>query len=328
MKTIYYDDRWIGSHGIGRFAKEISPYLVDNLKLKNIISNSPSAPLDSIKLSYFFLNKKGVYFSPGFNSGPILNKSITNLITIHDLMHIHFYKDPIKTLHYKYLLNFNLSQTPYIFTVSHFSKNQICNYFNLDEKRVVVLGNSVSNVFKREIGFKQTEKYFFIPTNQKKHKNNDIVLDAFSNFKFKNDFSLVFLGLPNELLTKKAISLKINSIKYTGIIDDEELYQYYLNAHATIFPSLYEGFGIPLLESMSTETPLICSNATSIPEIARDAALYFTPSSHEELTEQLNLIVSDSNIGNSLSKKGKEILKQFEWKQIASLVNSKIEEII
>ncbi|MFA7243699.1 MAG: glycosyltransferase family 1 protein [Patescibacteria group bacterium] len=102
-----------------------------------------------------------------------------------------------------------------------------------------------------------------------------------------------------------------------GFIQEKDLPGLYINADVFVYPSLYEGFGIPILESFAAQTPIACSNASSIPEAAGDAAVFFNPHKQNEIADAIYKLISDKKLGQKLVQKGSERLKEFSWERTA-----------
>jgi len=103
----------------------------------------------------------------------------------------------------------------------------------------------------------------------------------------------------------------------TGYVDDEDLARLYSGARALVYPSLYEGFGLPLLEAMACGCPVICSNAASLPEVAGNAAVLFHPNDYKALAKGIDRLIEDSEFRNDLIRKGFGRSAQFNWRQSA-----------
>ncbi|HBD04913.1 TPA: glycosyltransferase family 1 protein, partial [Candidatus Uhrbacteria bacterium] len=108
-----------------------------------------------------------------------------------------------------------------------------------------------------------------------------------------------------------------DSVRYVGYLSEHEKWQILVNAKAFLFPTKYEGFGLPVLEAMSVGTPVISTNISSIPEIGADAILYSDPDSEASIADQIQRIVYDSALASELSKKAKEQAKFFSWQKAA-----------
>jgi glycosyltransferase involved in cell wall biosynthesis len=171
----------------------------------------------------------------------------------------------------------------------------------------------------------QLSHYLFYVGTTRLHKNIKNLLKAFQIAcrDLPANIKLVISGNETYLdeEDKKNIALINGSgerIFFTGFVSKAVLEHLFRNADAFIFPSLSEGFGIPVLESFYFNKPLLCSNATSLPEIAGDAALYFDPEKPEDIAGMICKYYNDSGIGPALVAKGAERLKFFSWKKAAA----------
>jgi len=145
------------------------------------------------------------------------------------------------------------------------------------------------------------------------------LLEAFSISKLlKNNLDIYCFGggdfTTKELDIIKSLEIDQSQIKYFSG-DDRKLNYLYSKAHAFVFPSLYEGFGLPLLEAMNMGCPVVCSNTSSFPEVVNDSALLFNPESKEDIKIKLEEIFKNVNLKQRLIEKGYNNLKRFSWKK-------------
>jgi glycosyltransferase involved in cell wall biosynthesis len=161
-----------------------------------------------------------------------------------------------------------------------------------------------------------------------KRKNLPRLVEAFALAKqeLAQDYRLVLVGQPgpkrdmdDSLLIKKTIhNLGLEqSVIMTGYISDEELPVFYQNANCYAFPSLYEGFGLPILEAFANDLPLVAANCASLPEIAGDAALFFDPYDIEDMAQQIVCAVNDDTARNRLVEAGRKRIREFSWETAA-----------
>ena len=163
--------------------------------------------------------------------------------------------------------------------------------------------------------------YIYCCSNRKGHKNEFRLLQAFKLTHFVNDLKLVFSGEPKEKADKKLNSMGLGGkVLYTGKISDEMMASWYRGAVATVFPSLYEGFGLPVIESMACGTPVIASNTTSLPEAGGDAAYYVDPMEPESIAEGIRRILHDEALLREMREKGLKRASLFTWDRTAKLV--------
>jgi len=207
-----------------------------------------------------------------------------------------------------------------IICVSNNTKNDLLSLYSIPEEKIRVIyhGNSLNYEVKGKAFFEKP--YFLYVGDRRAYKNFELVLSAFKNSDFiRNNFCLLCFGGGDFRDKEKNI---INEYGLNGNIfqtegSDKELANAYKYASAFIYPSLYEGFGIPLLEAMHYGCPLVASDSSCFPEIAGDAALYFNPKSVEDLILKIEKVINDNDTRNLMIKNGYEREKQFGWDKCA-----------
>jgi glycosyltransferase involved in cell wall biosynthesis len=150
------------------------------------------------------------------------------------------------------------------------------------------------------------------------YKNFNIFIKAIALLLIQYDFKLICTGSPfskNE--TDLFQYLNIDDRIICRLVSDEELYSLYAKATAFVFPSLYEGFGIPVLEAFATGCPAILSNTSSLPEIGDDGAVYFVPYSIDDMRRVIEKVITSKTLQNKLIKNGKKPRKKFSWEKCA-----------
>lgn len=324
---ILFDARWIGDNGIGRFAKEIA----NRLEVERYLNkNNPVSPLDPFKLS---LDRKvkscDVFLSPGYNSPLFFKRAY--ILTIHDLNHIDRSENSsiFKKIYYKIILTKLCKDSVGIFTVSEFSKSRIVEYFNIDSKKVFVVGNGISQYFSNT-GDKIIKEcpYILCVSNRKGHKNEHNLLKAFSLSDFSQKGKLILTGNKTKELEELIEKLNISeSVQFLGKITDQEMSKYYRGAIFSIFPSLYEGFGLPIIESFSCGTPVITSNITSMPEIAGDSALLVDPNDITDIKNAIDNLMCDNSLRDKLAKKGLERAKLYSWDNVIINIKDALQQL-
>lgn len=287
--------------------------------------------------------KADVFISPdGYLS---LKASIPQIAVIHDLNFEHYPGDlkPHITRYYKKHFPLFAKKATQIVTVSNYSKEDIAKQYGIDKNKIIVAYNGVDDGFKRseeiEISvFKQkfniSQKYYLAVGSIHGRKNIDRLLQAFDIFKSKTNstMQLVLVGSKYNWTTEMKNTLEKmkfgKDVTFTGHLSKQELIHAYSGADALVFPSYFEGFGIPLIEAMKCECPVICANATSFPEVAGDAALYFDPFSTSDITLKMEEFQSNKELRDQLIAKGKVRCKNFDWNQTAKIVWSVIEKVV
>ncbi|MEL1239932.1 glycosyltransferase family 4 protein [Flavobacterium flavipallidum] len=221
-----------------------------------------------------------------------------------------------------------------VITVSHFEKNRIGEFFGIKgDAKLDAIYNGVSEHFKKVTDkdelqrvkekYKLPDHYFFFLGNTDPKKNTKGTLKAFSDFlkQSQTNFKLVMLDYDKTELTKLLVEINdpalIDHIVLTGYVVNSDLPAIYSQCSVFLYPSLRESFGIPMLEAMRCNVPVITSNTSSMPEIAADAAHIVNPFNPEEITQGLIKIIENDAYRRTLCDQGLERSKAFSWKNMA-----------
>ena len=311
---IYADQRWIGNHGIGRFARHV---LADLDYQPVPLNSNPAAPLDSWVLARALreLERTDVFFSPGYNT-PLFCPSAF-VFTIHDLNHV-FCREtrrPLIQLYYATAMKRACRRAANILTVSEFTRNQIISWSGVSAEKVVSVGNGVDSAFRPEgDSYGLAFPYLLSVSNRKPHKNEFRIVEAFAKADLDPDIHLVFTGFPTANLARWIEAQGVRPrVEFLGGVDEDKLPNLYRGAEALIFPSLYEGFGLPIVEAMACGTPVLTSNITAMPETAGGAALLVDPRDVEQIARGTEQIVSLRDLRQDLRTKGLKRAAQFSW---------------
>ena len=318
---LYYDPRWRGKHGIGRFASAVLEKLQgEPLRL----TGSPAAPLDLFRLS-FALNQVhpgSVFFSPGYNA-PLFSR-VPFIFTLHDLNHIDRPENssPLKRLYYFLVLKRACRRAAYVLTVSNYSKSRIVEWSGLPVDRVVNVGNGVDAAFQPGVDpYLPGYPYLLCVGNRKLHKNEFRVVTGFSQSRVPPEMRLIFSGNQSLELAAHIEKMRMTErVVFAGSVPESRLPSLYKGAVALVFPSLYEGFGLPVIEAMACGTPVITSNTTSLPEVAGDAALLVDPESVDEIAAAIGMLVNDRALQEELRKKGYQQAAKYTWARTSERV--------
>src|SRR5882724_6736327 len=318
---IYADQRWIGDHGIGRFARHV---LADQGYCPIPLTGHPAAPLDALRLARVLrnLHHDDLFFSPGYNSP--LSCPSPFVITLHDLSHMHCpeNRSPLIRLYYAIVLKRACRRAARILTVSESTRVQILDWSGLSADAVCNVGCGVEPSYRPDDEvYGLPFPYLLCVSNRKPHKNELRVVEAFARSGLARKIHLVFTGNPAPRLARRIEQHHLTaSVGFAGRVPESQLPSLYRGAEALIFPSLYEGFGLPILESMACGTPVVTSNVTAMPETAGGAALLVDPTSVDEIAEAMNCIVSDTGLRRQLRDKGLARAKRFLWQNTAARV--------
>lgn len=279
--------------------------------------------------------KADVFLSPdGFCS---LRTKVPQCIVIHDLGFLH-YPDSYKKLHYLFYKRYTpkfLKKATSVATVSEFSKKDIIEHYKIAPEKVSVVYSAVKEIFQplnfdqqTAIKEKLTEgkEYFVYVGAIHPRKNLLNLLKAFSIFKrrLQSSFKLVLAGRlawKNDEFIELLKTYKYkDDVVLTGYIEEKELADLTASAYALVYPSFFEGFGVPVLEGMKCNIPVLTSRGTSMEEIGEDAALYFNPNDVDEIADKMMMIYKDETLRKNLIEKGKMISAKYSWERTAGLL--------
>lgn len=296
MPKLRIDPSWEGRGGIGRFYSEVSSRLTNTHKLKKV--KSPASPLVAFFYAFqsLFYSSKDVFLYFGYIP-PFFSKQKYYFV-IYDLNHLDvpYNSSFIKRLFYRLVIKPGCFKAEKIFTISEFSKRRIVEWSGVHESKVVNVGCGVSDIFyKNKIAYEPGYEYIFCPSNRKKHKNEERLIRAFHEVSKKVDIHLIFTGLVTSELDELIKQLDITDrVHFFGYASEQQLAELYKGSKLMAFPSLYEGFGLPVLEAVASGTPVLSSNTTALTEVAGEGALLVSPYSIEQISLGLfRLLESD-----------------------------------
>lgn len=266
-----------------------------------------------------------------------LTTHVPQCLVVHDLAFLHHpsYINRTQLFYYKRYTPYFLKKAASIATVSSFSKRDIVTSYGIDPERIDVVYNGVRDGFKpldelrrQEIRDRYTEgKNFFLCSGAIQPRKNLInLLKAFSVFKKrqKSDWKLVLAGRlawKHDQFTASLKKYKYRAdVVLTGYIPDSELETLTASAYALVYPSLWEGFGVPVLEAMRCRIPVLTSVDSSMAEIAGDAALYASPGDYQDIAEKMMRLYKDEALCSRMKEKGAAIAASYSWDRTADLV--------
>ena len=318
MTAILYDARWIGNHGIGRFAGELQKAIPDLSPFHT--RRHPWHPADPVFLgAALWRRNPKLFFSPGYNSP--LGWPGSFIFTLHDLNHlcVSDNSNPLKRAYYRYVIRPACHRAEAVLTVSEYSKQEIIAWAKVNEDKVVNVGNGVGPPFsptgrKYDPGY----PYLLYVGSRKPHKNLPRLLKAYSIAGVRKDVRLVLSGEPDQEITGEIDRLDLRGdVVFRELLTDEPLSEAYRGAVAFVFPSLYEGFGLPPVEAMACGVPVLTSRVCALPEVVGDAALLVNPFDVEELADAIKRIVQDPPLRVRLKERGLSRARLFSWNETA-----------
>jgi glycosyltransferase involved in cell wall biosynthesis len=317
-KEILYDARWVGNHGIGRFAGELRkllPGLVDYQA-----DRRPWHPLDTALLGAMLWRRRPrLFFSPGCN--PPVGWPHPFVFTLHDLHHLCVPEDSsvAKRAYYNHVIRPACHKAAFVLTVSEYSKNAIREWSGINEQKIINVGNGVGLPFTASgARFDPGFPYLLYVGSRKPHKNLERLLKAFAISGVRGEVRLLLTGTQDAEISAHIESLGMNGqVVFKQTTRDADLADLYRGATGFLFPSLYEGFGLPPMEAMACGVPVLTSDVCAIPEIVGDAALLVNPRDVEAIAEGIRQLVGEGSLREEMRKKGFERVRRFSWDETA-----------
>ena len=259
------------------------------------------------------------------------------VVSIHDIVYAHFpsYFSPRDRLVLSTLVPLSARQAKAVITLSQCTRRDLLERYKLPADKVFVVPLAAGPEFHPVVDKKQLElvkqrygisEHFILAVgNLQPRKNLSRLIEAYARLRAQLDGNaipkLVIVGRAKwraSDLFDQALSRGLQSvIMFTGYVSDEELALLYGAADLFVYPTLYEGFGLPPLEAMACGTPVICSDTSSLPEVVGDAAITVDPTSVEELTVEMKRVLTDANLRNWLSEAGLRQAAKFSWRETA-----------
>lgn len=315
--------------------KDLDPVLkvpYENVKLILIplpsFLKKPSIQRVIFKQIYFlflrFCYKIDIFFTPSLG-GPLFCKNSIEII--HDCST--FPKDFENNFLRKLYHNFLISNAKYfdrkIITVSNFSKKELIEKFKVNPQKIEIIYPGVPSIPKIDRKFIQNtlkkfkinKPYFYTIGNESSRKNIQNIVGAFELVKkYGLDYYLVITGIKNKNFLKTREKVR-KAIILTGKISEKEKYSLYKRAQVFLFPSFYEGFGMPILEAQSVGIPVLTSTTSVLPEVAGKGALFCNPHDIREIAQGMERLANDENLRRELIIKGYDNIKRFSWERSA-----------
>jgi glycosyltransferase involved in cell wall biosynthesis len=264
------------------------------------------------------------------------------IVTVHDLMALTFpgffggrgyLKQKVAYWYHRIFVPLSIKKAKKIIAVSQSTKMDLINYLHIDSERISVIYEAVDDYFKKphtadELGkFKKNKglpaNYFLYTGNMKPYKNINLMISALAILKNKGvlKHKLLMAGRKDRFfpIVYKEVKDKnlSDDVVFLDYVSDEELPLLIKCADIFIFPSLYEGFGLPALEAMSLGVPTIVSNASSLPEVVSDGAIIIDSHDPQDLAQAVVSLLKDEDLRKNLSKRGIERSKVFSWRKAA-----------
>jgi len=277
------------------------------------------------------------------NTAPLLVPGNCRLIlTIHDVMYLlpsrllppspSFYQR-LGRIYRRFLVPRVAHRAKVVVTVSYCSRQDIIKYIALPENRIYVVQEASGRVYRpveNTVALESVRKKYTLDrpfilalAGVDPRKNTSRLIEAFAKILIETNrsYQLAMIGLPSSArhrFFQEARKLEIdNQIVFSGFVPEDDLVALYNLAEVFVYPSLYEGFGLPILEAMACGTPVVTSPRGSIPEVAGDAAIFVDPLSAEAISHGIKRVLTDHELARRLREKGFERVKSFSWRNAA-----------
>jgi glycosyltransferase involved in cell wall biosynthesis len=259
------------------------------------------------------------------------------VVTIHDCIHLRFPQNLPSRAAWLYahtMIRIAARKATRILTVSEASKRDILHYTGVRPEKVVVVPNGLDARFSTppdeefldlvRLRFDLGHPFVLYVGNIKPHKNLERLIEAFAKARSggPDDLRLVVIG--NEISKYPGLRQSVHRhrldkhVRFFGFQPAATLVAFYRLARAFVFPSLYEGFGLPPLEAMANLTPVVTSNLSSMPEVVGDAAVLVDPYNTESIAEGIGRVLTDEPLRQQLIARGQARVQAFSWRQAAT----------
>ncbi len=316
----------------------------ESSKIKKVLADIPwYGWREQVILSKIIKKEKiDLMHFPHWNIPIFYNKPF--IVTIHDLLLLHYPTREASTLGpisyffkniiYRAVLNHAIKKSKHIITPSEFTKKDIIETFKISAEKITAIHlapvpnldlqtpNSEKNILNK---YKIAKPYILYVGVAYPHKNLKGLIDAWKIFcdTHGDNYKLVMVGRNNYFYKKlkkyvyemQEKNTEKQNVIFTGFVSDEELPTLYQNASLYVFPSFYEGFGLPPLEAMQYGVPVASSQAGSLPEVLGNAAYYFNPSDIHEITNAIWKVLTDEKLRQNLNKNCAQLIHNFSWKK-------------
>jgi glycosyltransferase involved in cell wall biosynthesis len=270
-----------------------------------------------------------------------------SIVTIHDCIHLRFPQYLPNRLAYAYArssLWVATHRSNRVLTVSDASKRDILKYFRVPQEKIDVIYNAIDErygetpsaeeVLRVRERYQLNDPFVLYAGNIKPHKNLERLIEAFYTLRRNGLDTVKLLIIGDEISKYAALRRAVHHyklhkhVRFFGFVPDKTLAVLYRLAGVFVFPSLYEGFGLPPLEAMASGTPVITSNVSSLPEVVGDAAILIDPLQPEAIADAMRRVLTDPFLRDDLRERGLRRVKEFSWDRSIRRVRDIYEEVL
>lgn len=334
--------------GVQRYALEVSTRLknIDNSIVfyspKNILHFKLAKDLkvnsfglfkghlwEQVELVYRLKKRKSPLLLNFCNTAPLFYDN--QIVTIHDLAflrHPEWFSKAFSRF-YKFLIPRIAKKAKHIVTVSKFSKEEIVELLKIKPEKILVAYSAVSEIFSDSKKYRKSRKKYILTVGSIDPRKNLLrIIQAFHQIKNK-EYKLLIVGSKRRVFSHAGQISKLSdkNILYVGYVSDKKLVDLYTHASLFVYPSLYEGFGLPPLEAMACGCPVIVSNMPSLKETCGKAAYYIDPYNVEDLAQAIDSLIEDKTLSAKLVNEGYSNIKRFSWDKTAEQIYTLAKEL-
>jgi glycosyltransferase involved in cell wall biosynthesis len=266
-----------------------------------------------------------------------LHTRIPQVLVLHDLSFLHYpsFIPWQHRLYYRLYMKRFLKKAKHVITVSEFSKNDILQHYPVSPEKISVIHNAAAERFRPlswqekqqvKVEYSGAKEYFLYTGSIHPRKNLVNLLKAFSQFKKWQHSNMKLIIAGRLAWQSDDFEEKLRTFKHrhdvvlTGYVDDEQLAKLTAAAYALVYPSWFEGFGLPIIEAMRAEVPVITSNTSAMPETGSDAALYAAPGDPDALAKHMLNLYRDETFRSNQIALGKQQAGKFSWQEAAEKI--------
>jgi glycosyltransferase involved in cell wall biosynthesis len=285
-----------------------------------------------------------VFHAPHYVLPPAV--TCRSVVTIHDCIHLMFPQYLPNKAAYAYArasMWAAVKRSDRILTVSEASKRDILHFFNVAPEKIVVVYNAIDDHFwltppdedvaRVRERYQLDHQFVLYVGNIKPHKNLVRLIEAFAELRRTGFEELKLLIIGDEISKLPSLRRAVHGhklhkhVRFLGYVSDDTLRVLYRLASLFVFPSLYEGFGLPLLEAMASGTPVVTSNQSSLPEVAGDAAVQVDPYDVQSIVDGMRRVLSDADVAADLRRRGRERARAFSWARSVDRTRTVYEQV-
>jgi glycosyltransferase involved in cell wall biosynthesis len=345
MNKVAIDVRMLAHSGIGTYVSHLVPRVIRAAQDLNFYLLGPAdkilergweafdnavivdmrSPIYSVREQLEFVSiipkDASTVWSPHYNI-PLLYRGKL-MVTVHDVCHLampQFFKGLAKQSYAHFMFRAVRRKADRVICVSRFTARELACYTGLSGDKIAVISPGVDEQWFCTEASKRPHPgpYVVAVGNLKPHKNFANLIAGLSLLQHKIPHDLIIIGKNYGFMTSgeeigQHMTKLANRIVFTGHVTNEQLRAYVTHADALVFPSLYEGFGLPPLEAMACGCPVVASNAASLPEACGDAALYFDPYNAVDIAEKILYILESPSVRDDYRQRGIERARTFSW---------------